>query len=289
MPTTVPRLLGPQGRFTVRRRLGAGEFADVYDVWDRKLGQRVALKRARLRSPRREVRRLLAQEFAALSRLAHENLPRPHEAFIDGVDAYFTMELIEGPDLIDYVRADVRSPRSLTASAFVGCGSTGIERLRRAVPQLVAALEAFHATGLVHRDLQPGNVRVTFSGRLVVLDYGLACSVADATPASIAAVVGTAAYMAPEQHERGAHLAAGDWYSVGVLLFEALTGTRPFAGDDHGVFIKKRTLVAPRASSLVPDIPADLDAICAGLLERDPAARLDGPSVRSLLRDRTGG
>lgn len=281
MPSSTPSLVGETGRFTVRRRIGTGAYADVFEALDRKSQQRVALKLVRSHSRTSPERSILEREFATLQRIRHPSLARCYELFLEDRDAFFTMELVEGSGFVEYVRADAR--RELPGSDFMACSEQGIVRLRTALPQLVRGIDALHAAGVVHRDLHPGNVRVTFGGRVVVIDYGLASDQGtDPAAATSATVMGSAAYAAPEQHEHTRE-PASDWYSVGVLLFESLTGGRPFAGNDHEVFVRKRTLAAPTARSLVPSVPEDLDRLCSALLERDPGARPDANAILTRL------
>ncbi len=158
-------------------------------------------------------------------------------------------------------------------------------RLRAALAQLVDAVLALHTDGKLHRDLKPSNVLVTGAGRVVVLDFGLIAEVdarlVDRTHE--ASAVGTPMYMSPEQAADRPLTEATDWYSVGVMLFEALTGRRPFEGSPDQVLARKQHESPPRAQALVPSVPADLDALCAGLLARDPAQRPEGRAILAAL------
>ncbi len=223
------------------------------------------------------------REFELLHRLDHPNLARPLELFRERTETFFTLELVEGADLVSAVRAGARRAATTEGSEFAPCTPAGLGRLEHALPQLVAAVAALHGAGLVHRDLTRQNVRLAFDGRVVVLDYGLVEHQTD-QGASRGAVAGVPAYMAPEQHDRGERGPASDWYSVGVLLFEALTGALPFTGDDQGVVVRKRTLDPPRPGALVPGVPAALDALTGDLLQRAPERRPDGVEILRRLR-----
>jgi serine/threonine protein kinase len=296
----MPTVLGAGGRFVVERRLGAGAFGVVYAARDRRTGRLIALKV--LRDVGETAARRLQREFAVLAELRHASLVRLHELFHDEGQWFFTMDLVRGKDFVSFVRADAepgitggrgRLPMAFgqpihEASAYSMCTPSGLDRLRRLLGQLGGALEVLHGAGLVHRDLRPENVRVTPDGRLVVLDYGLTVRALDATEPDVnrdvlTRWVGTAAYMAPEQWDEAGASAASDWYAVGVLLFQAITGVLPFAGSAHEVFVRKRTVGAPRLSSVVAHVPRDLDELAAELLHIEPTRRPSGCEVVSRL------
>lgn len=272
----VPTAIGQDARFVVEGLLGSGDWAHVYRARDRRTGERVAVKVPRGRSAAHRDR--VAREFALLRQLDHPNLARPLELFRERTEAFFTLELVEGEDLVSAVRGGARRATPAEGSEFAPCGPAGLARLEHALPQLVAAVAALHGAGLVHRDLTRHNVRLAFDGRVVVLDYGLVEHQSD-RGIGRSAVAGVPAYMAPEQHDSGERGPASDWYSVGVLLFEALTGGLPFTGDDRGVVVRKRTLDPPRPGALVPGVPPTLDALTHDLLQRAPDRRPDGAEI----------
>jgi serine/threonine protein kinase len=271
-----PTAIGQDARFVVEGLLGSGDWAQVFRVRDRRTGARVAIKVPRGRSLAHRTR--LEREFTVHRRLDHPNLTRHLELFVEGVDAYFTLELVEGADLVSAVRAGAARLGPGEVSEFTACTPDGLRRLRRALPQLVSAVRALHAAGLVHRDLNRDNVRLGFDGRVVVLDYGLTAPTRGGA-AGTAAIAGIPAYMAPEQHDADDCGPPSDWYSVGVLLFESLTGGLPFTGDDHEVVVRKLTLDPPRPSALVTGIPPGLDALTWELLQRLPDRRPAGAEI----------
>lgn len=206
------------GRFSIVRRLGAGGMGVVYEAFDRERNARVALKTVHELDSSSLYQ--LKNEFRALADVAHPCLVGLHELFAEGDSWYFTMDLVDGVPFDAWVRSQ----------------AAGVDapRLRASLRQLSAAVGAIHAAGKLHRDLKPSNVLVTPDGRVVVLDFGLAVdrelggvghTIADEH------VCGTPAYMAPEQAAGALASAASDFYAIGVMLFEALTGRLPFEGQ----------------------------------------------------------
>jgi hypothetical protein len=259
------------GRLSVLRRIGEGGMGAVYEAFDAERKARVALKML-TRFDAGSVYRL-KNEFRALADVTHANLCRLHELFAEGDTWFFTMELIDGERFDHWVRPE---------------GVLDEARLRAALPELVSAVSVIHAAGKLHRDLKPSNVLVARDGRVVVLDFGLAVdpdlggvgqTVADDN------VSGTPAYMAPEQAAGTPASPASDYYALGVMLFEALTGTLPFSGRSHEMLVDKQRRDAPRVSTTAAGAPQDLASLCDALLSRDPRARPDG----KMLRETYGG
>ncbi len=174
-------------------------------------------------------------------------------------------------------------------AADVGPGGAAspvdIGRLRAALGQLADGVAALHRAGIVHRDLKPGNVLVADDGRVVILDFGLATELTrpGAHVGTDDGLTGTAAYMAPEQAGHAGGAAASDWYAVGVMLYEALAGQRPFTGTLLQVLLAKRSRDPPPLAMLAPHAPPDLVALCDRLMQRDPADRPDDGEVLRLL------
>jgi serine/threonine protein kinase/tetratricopeptide (TPR) repeat protein len=164
-------------------------------------------------------------------------------------------------------------------------GHDGVDlpRLRDALGQLADGVAALHRAGIVHRDLKPSNVMVADDGRVVILDFGLATELphGHASPEAEEedGLTGTAAYMAPEQVSGTRGAPASDWYAVGVMLYEALSGARPFNGTLLQVLLNKRTQDPPPLAHIAPHAPADLVALCEALMQRDPTLRPDDAEV----------
>ncbi len=161
------------------------------------------------------------------------------------------------------------------------------ERLRAALVQLAEGLMALHASRRVHRDIKPTNILVSREGKVIILDFGLVRE-KDAEYSTGPFPVGTAAYMAPEQAASREVGPAADWYAVGVLLYECLTGQLPFSGAPLQIMMEKQTDEPPRPSAVVPDVPADLDALCAALMSYTPEDRPTGDKVLQLFGSEDG-
>ena len=260
----------------------------VYEALDTETRppQRVALKLLRSAVPDAVVR--FKQEFRSLQDIHHPNLVTLGELVSEGEGWFFTMELVSGEDFVSWVtggaspfvpRSSEGSPTPSSPQAAFGFDE---KRLRSALTQLTQGLCALHDAQKVHRDVKPSNVLVNESGRVVILDFGLVTDVR-ALGASMTnlEVVGTPAYMAPEQAASRAVGPAADWYAVGVMLYEAMTGEVPFNGAPLEVLLRKQRDEPAPPSTIVPGLPADLDDLCTRLLRFDPSAR---PTGKQMLR-----
>ena len=304
-------------RFEILGLLGEGGAGTVYRAYDRDLQAEVALKSMRHVSAHSVYR--LKGEFRKLADLRHPHLARLGELFGAGDEWFFTMELVDGGDFLAWVRPNELRPIDLTqhddampaTDAFgslvdaaadglartlddemaitashrprVFAGHVDEARLRAALPQLCAGVHYLHSTGRVHQDLKPSNVLVDREGRVVLVDFGLVRDAGDLKASGNFHVIeGTVAYMAPERAVGKEPLPASDWYSVGVMIFEALTGQCPFEGDSATILAQKMQREAPRPSEMV-HVPPDLDDLCALLLQQDPEERPTYQEIRSIL------
>ncbi len=251
------------GNYRLVRELGRGGMGVVYEAVHAGRGTRVALKT--LPSVDGASLSRFKREFRTLVDFNHPNLIGLHTLEADGNHWFFTMDLVEGTDFLSYVR-----PRSLDES-----------RLRAALAQLVTGVMALHARHVVHRDLKPSNVMVGYEGRVVLLDFGLVTELdKPGQSRSLERIAGTPRYMAPEQAAASMATLAADWYAVGVMLYEALSGKSPFSGPLWQIVHDKQTRDAPPLPTSA-EIPADLAELCMRLLARDPRNR---PNALAIAR-----
>ena len=284
------------GRFAVLREVGRGAMGVVYAGYDEELDRRVAIKLVALgdRSDPSLGRTHLLREAQALARLTHPNVVTVFEAGVHRDQVFVVMEYVEGVDLQRWMSAELRGWREVVAT-FLQAGE---------------GLHAAHKVGLVHRDFKPSNVLVGEDGRVRVADFGLAAhrdgaggppgtSVSGdmygasasrtrsqelaATIAGAGALVGTPAYMAPEQFRHEAATAASDQYAFSAALFEALYGHLPFAGETLAELIEQVLCGELPATPPDPAVPAWLHALVLRGLARDPAARF--PDMAALLAE----
>ena len=253
-----PPLAGEFGPYTIVRQVGAGGMGAVYEALDGRSGARVAIK-SLLRMGASELHRF-KYEFRSMAGVGHPNLVTLYELVTHAETWCITMEFVEGVDLCTALR---RRWRSAVA-------------LRGLLRQLALAIEALHAHNLLHRDLKPSNVLVTANDRVVVLDFGLVAEISRSSFSQAQVHAGTPLYMAPEQCASQLATPASDWYALGVMLFEAVTGKLPFVGTAAQIFLAKQTGAPP-----VPALPNDpsLAALITALLRRDPAERASGAHV----------
>jgi serine/threonine protein kinase/Tol biopolymer transport system component len=272
-PTSlIGRRLGP---YDVIDRLGAGGMGEVYRARDTRLGRDVAIKTLphdRLADPSR--RRRFIQEARAASALNHPNIVTIHEIeTIDGVDL-IVMELVLGKSL----------------SELIGRRMTLAEVLRLAIP-IADAVARAHAAGIVHRDLKPANIMVSAEGLVKILDFGLAklvdreeqivdpttvtAPVAASSISLAGAIVGTPAYMSPEQATGADVDARSDIFSFGAVLYEMVTARRAFSGNSTTETLGAVVHLEPRApSELARGVPSNLERVILRCLRKDPSRRV---------------
>jgi tetratricopeptide (TPR) repeat protein len=263
------------GRYRIQRFIAAGGMGEVYAAHDLVLDTTVALKtlRPELEGSADAIQRL-RREIALARSVTDSHVCRLHDVGEHEGRVFLSMELLVGRTLAE----------------LVGRHPLALDDVERIATQLIAGLGALHRASVIHRDFKTSNVIVVGEGagaRVVITDFGLARSV-DAGDARItveSGMLGTPAYMAPEQVEARPATKASDIYSLGIVLFELLTGRLPFDEDTAMATATARlTKQPPRPSSLRSEIPARWDAIVLRCLERDPAARF--ASVDDILGHR---
>ena len=307
-------------RFTLHRCLGSGGMGVVYEAHDRQMDRVVALKTL-TRAEAAHIYRF-KREFRTLADVSHPNLVTLYELTSDGQDWFFTMELVNGVTFIDYVRPETAGAPATSADNTLPIPRTAVQpshdstadteifdvsslgggetlalddqspfidtnyqldegRLRAALRQLAEGVHALHEMGKLHRDIKPSNVLVTDEGRVVLLDFGL---VEDINPELHETLLaGTPDYMSPEQGAQTRISKASDWYSVGVMLYQALTGRLPFRGKFFEIMTRKQTREPIQAREINPDIPRDLNDLCTRLLRRKPETRPGGHEILRVL------
>jgi serine/threonine protein kinase len=288
------------GRFVLRRKLGEGSMGAVFLAFDHERRVEVALKTLRRVDPTGIYR--FKREFRALADVLHPNLVVFHDLFQEGDLWYFTMEYVEGQDFLAYVleatpgRLDPPTVRDLPAGPASAEASElellfptplhDEQRLRGVLLQIANGLQVLHGAGRLHRDLKPDNVLVTHDGRAKLLDFGIAIELPGGPHHGTMelGVMGTPAYMSPEQAAGLPVDEATDWYALGVMLYEVLTGQVPFDGAYFDVMAQKQELDPQRPSQVVSGVPADLDELCGRLLQRNPTLRPTGASVVRALQ-----
>jgi Tol biopolymer transport system component/predicted Ser/Thr protein kinase len=276
----VPPELQSLDRFRVVRKLGSGGMGEVYLAEDPRLGRKVALKllpQGLLTDP--EIRRRFSQEARAISALNHPQIVTIYDVGVTGDRDFIAMEFVDGQTLRELLVA----------------GPLEVRRAFDLVAQAATGLAAAHENGIVHRDVKPENLMVTRNGHVKVMDFGLAklvekrvapllasglATVSDSAPARPTAgtgtgvILGTVSYMSPEQAQGNPVDHRTDVFSLGLVLYECLTGTRPFSGksavDTLHAIINDEPLPAVERN---PRVPSEATAILERALAKDPAER----------------
>jgi serine/threonine-protein kinase len=261
------------GRYQVIERLAEGGMATVYLALDNRLDREVALKvmRQHLVHDETFVSRF-RREARSAAQLSHPNIVQVFDQGEDAGQMFLAMEYVPGHTLREVITAE----GALTPRAALDI-----------LEPILAALAAAHAAGLIHRDVKPENVILRPDGTVKVADFGLARAVTSQTStASHGMILGTVAYLSPEQVERGIADARSDVYAVGLILFEMLTGSKAFTGDTPiNVAYQHVHGGVPRPSSRNPDVPEQLDALVARATARDPDQRpRDAGEMLGLVR-----
>ena len=259
--------------YQILEKLGTGGMGEIYKGRDTRLNRFVAIKvLAGSMSGNPALRQRFIQEAQSASALNHPNIITIFDVVSENDSEYMVMELVAGDTLVDLIpRGGLRVPQVLNYGV-----------------QMADALAAAHAAGIVHRDLKPGNVMVTHTGLVKVLDFGLAKvgaagvgpvsedaeTVANAPLTVEGSILGTVSYMSPEQAEGRRVDARSDIFSFGILLYEMVAGVRPFSGESAVSTLSAVLRDEARPlTEISPDVPARLQEIIFRCLRKDPDAR----------------
>jgi serine/threonine-protein kinase len=261
-------LLG--GRYRLDQVLGQGGMATIFRATDDKLGRVVAVKvlRPEFGADAQFVERFEHEAQAAAS-LSHPNIVQVYDYGTDAAGPYIVMEQVSGGDL---------------ASALGKRGSLPPTAVANMGQQVAEALAAAHAAGLVHRDIKPSNILLSPDGRVQVADFGIAQAAARSPVTATGITLGSVLYFSPEQARGDTATAASDIYSLGLVMYEMLTGSRAFSGDSPAaVAVARLSSGVPSPMALRPTVPPALDAIVRWCLAIDPAARPTATELAAAL------
>ena len=248
------------GRYRVEARIATGGMSTVYRGLDIRLHRPVALKvmDARYAGDQQFLTRF-HREARAIASLKHPGLVAIYDQGNDPRHPFLVMELVEGGTLRELLRE--RGPMPPHAVVAV-------------LRPVLGGLGVAHQAGLVHRDVKPENVLISQDGEVKLVDFGLVRAIAEAGVTSTSVILGTAAYLSPEQVLGQATGPRSDVYAAGIMAFELLTGTTPFSGDSAiGVANQRLDRDVPPPSSLIDGVPEEFDAFIAGATARDPDRR----------------
>jgi serine/threonine-protein kinase len=265
-----------EGRYRVDAPLARGGMSSVYSGLDLRLDRPVAIKvmEAAFAADRSFIERFELEARAA-AKLHHPGVVAVHDQGVDDGHVYLVMELVSGGTLRDLLRERGALPPALAVSVL---------------EPVLAALSSAHMAGLVHRDVKPENVLIGQGGTVKVADFGLVRAIATAGTTSDSTILGTVAYLSPEQVSTGEADKRSDVYAAGIVCYEMLTGAPPFTGDTPiSVAYRHVNDDVPPPSEAVPGIPAALDDLVLRATRRDPALRPPDAAVflEELVRTRT--
>lgn len=265
------------GRYQLTRIVASGGMATIYAALDLRLDRQVALKvmHPHLAQDEQFVARFIREAKAAAS-LSHPNIVSVLDQGWNqgGVPCVFiVMELVEGATLRDYIHEQ---------------GALPIARALQIITPIASALAAAHKLGIVHRDIKPENILVSKEGRIKIADFGLArgALLGSTLTAESSVILGSVSYLSPEQVQRGISDARSDVYSLGIVLFEVLTGQKPFQGEDPvQIAIKHVNDRVPAPSSINPEISSEVDELVLRATDVNPDKRpKDAGEFQELLR-----
>jgi tRNA A-37 threonylcarbamoyl transferase component Bud32 len=259
---TLAGLLGE--RYQIESRLGSGAFGEVYRAHDSVLGRDVAVKRIRLEafveaSQLEEVKRRFLREAQVAARLRHPNIVTTHDIVEKPATSFIVMELVQGQTLQALLQSRGRLPLDETIAL---------------VTQAAAALDYAHASQVVHRDVKPANIMIEPGDHVKVMDFGIAKLETGANLTSTGSIMGTPNYMSPEQAKGQKVDGRSDLFSLGCVLYECLTGAKPFQGESvTAILVKILTEEPPPVDFDATGLPRELDGVLRRAVAKDPALR----------------
>ena len=255
------------GKYEIRGTLGRGAMGTVYDGWDPLIARRVAIKTVPLpENPEPETAEEIARfqrEAQAAGRLTHPNIVAVYDYGETSDLAYIVMEFVDGPSLKGLLDQQERF---------------ALPALRRVMDGLLAGLQFSHERGVVHRDIKPANIMLTTDGQAKIADFGIA-RVETSSMTQAGTMLGTPAYMSPEQFMGQVVDARSDVYSAGVVLYQLLTGERPFDGGLTAIMHKVLNTEPPLPSQLAVTSPPALDAVVTRAMAKRPEDRFPSASA----------
>ena len=263
------------GRYDLIERIGSGGMAVVWRARDTTLDRDVAVKllHAHLADDAAVAERFRRESLFA-ARLAHPNVVTVYDSGTDDGTPYIVMELVAGRTLAEVLRTD--GPLPVARAVRIARGAAG-------------ALAHAHEQGLVHRDVKPGNILLTEDGEVHVSDFGISKSLEETALTQIGSVMGTAAYISPEQAAGREATPVSDVYALGCVLYECLAGTPPFRGDSPAaVAVQHANAPPPPVTTRRPDVPRALEAALVRALAKDPSQRFGTAAEFADALDATG-
>src|SRR5512138_1438182 len=248
------------GRYQIVEELGGGGMGKVYRALDTKVGEEIAVKliKPEIAADKTAIERF-KNELKIARKIVHKNVGRVYDLNEEKGSYYFTMEYVRGEDLKAFIQSS---------------GQMAIGTSLRIARQVADGLAEAHELGIVHRDLKPSNIMIDRHGNARIMDFGIARLTGAKGITGASVMIGTPEYMSPEQVEGKEAGFTSDLYSLGIVLFEMLTGRVPFEGETAlSVAVKQKSEAPPDPRSLNPQIPEGLDRLILKCLEKQKEKR----------------